>query len=231
MRTKTIILSAACGLLAAAAANADSVYSVNVVGYVNNSFPANTWKIIGNPLKTANNYLSEVFSSMTDADGGTTLYIWDASTSKYTSYIYYGVTDGWANLNTDADANSVVFAPGVGAWIIFVNAAKTVTYVGDVSQGTLSESILAGWNQVASIVPQASDIISLGLTNPTAGDYFYKYTTSTSKPWQSSIYIPDDGGWEDLTTGELGTPTLDVGEGAWYYALAPITWTRTFSVE
>jgi hypothetical protein len=232
MRTKTMILSASCGLLGALAAQADSVYSVNVVGYVNISFTANTYKLVTNPLNTTNNTLSSVFASLTDDDGGAVVYIWDNANAKYHSYMYLGVDSGWLNVENQANANADTFAPGQGAWVNFVNGAKQVTFVGDVAQGTLTEQIYTGWNTVGSIVPQQGDItVDLGLSNATDGDVIYRRTTRTTNPWDSWTYMADAGAWLNSDTGSFESVVLGVGEAVWYSAMAPSTWTRTFSVN
>jgi hypothetical protein len=226
MRTKTIILSAACGLLAAAAANADSVYSVNVVGYVNKSFTGGVYAMFNNPLNSTNT-LESLFPGLTDADDGSVIYAWNSSKQSYDHYEYISVAGGWLN-DQGQDANSAAFAPGKGAWVSWANT-KTVTYVGDVLTGSLTVSIPVGWSQIGSQVPLSGSLSSQGLT-PGFGDYIYKWAGSY---WNSWTYL---GSWvadpNNDAANATDEPLVDLGEGFWYNNNnSEITWTRTFTVS
>jgi len=99
-----MILSATCGLLGALAAQADSGYSVNVVGYVNKSVKAANNVLIANPLNSTNT-LASLFPGFTDADGGSEIYAWNTTTLKYDYYTYVAGF-GWMNGDTGDDASS-----------------------------------------------------------------------------------------------------------------------------
>ena len=148
MRTKTVLMSAFCGLISVAAVNAQSVYSVNAVGYVNTTFAANSFKMFTNPLNGSNT-LATLFPNLTDADQGCMIYQWVPASSGYATYVYLGLATGWLNNDTAADANSVTLTPGQGAWFYAVNNT-TVTFVGQVVQGSLSNPIAQGWTQIGN---------------------------------------------------------------------------------
>jgi hypothetical protein len=96
-----------------------------------------------------------------------------------------------------------------------------VTFVGEVKQGSLSTPLSAGFNLVASQVPQAGKIqtdLGLVLANNEA---VYKFDAQTQ---QYSIFIYDD---EWLPS----EPTLAVGEGVWVRKAAAGSWNRNFSVN
>jgi hypothetical protein len=223
MRTKTMILSATCGLLGALAAQADSVYSVNVVGYVNKSFKAANNVLIANPLNSTNT-LASLFPGFTDADGGSEIYAWNTTTLKYDYYTYVAGF-GWMNGDTGDDASAASLPPGKGFWFSSENDI-TNTFVGEVPQGNLSFSVVAGWSQIAAQVPQAGSLVTQGLTgNP--GDNIFKRGNGV---WINWTYI-DGTGWMNADTGDFEDPTADIGEAFWYQANAAFTWTRTFNVN
>jgi len=100
-----------------------------------------------------------------------------------------------------------------------VAAAATVTYVGEVPQGTLTIPLVAGFNLVGSKVPQAGKLTTdLGYT-PVDGDLVYTYAGTGYSIFQY------DGEWLP------SEPVLKVGEGIWIKKAAAGSWTRTFSVN
>jgi len=225
MRTKTILLSAACGLLAAAAANADSVYSVNVVGYVNKTFTGGKYAMFTNPLNNTNT-LGSLFPQLTDADSGCNIYSWNSTTHSYDYYTYLDAADGWYNGDTSVDANAVTLAPGRGAWF-FAENTTTSTFVGDVLTGSLSINIPVGWSQIGSQVPLSTDLVAQGLGGGD-GDYVYTWTGTA---WGSWTYV-EGAGWYNADTSNPENPVLGLGEGAWYWNNnAAYTWNRTFTIS
>jgi hypothetical protein len=205
MRTKTLLLAAALGAVGAATAKAQ-VYSVNAVGYVNTALKPG-FNLIANPLDAgADNVVSKLLAGLPEP----------AAVYTYTpgSGFSINVYDGeWANPNQ-------TLVPGQG-FFLRVAAASTVTFVGEVKQGSLSTPLSAGFNLVASQVPQAGKIqtdLGLVLANNEA---VYKFDAQTQ---QYSIFIYDD---EWLPS----EPTLAVGEGVWVRKAAAGSWNRNFSVN
>src|SRR5688572_23815862 len=128
MRTKTLLLTAAVLTAGLAASVAQSVYSVNAVGYVNKSLVAG-YTLISNPLNGTNNLLSTILPVVAD---GTFILKWNAASQTFSDPSQYYDGLGWL---PDATLN-----PGEGA---FINApaATTVTFVGEVPQGNLTNQI------------------------------------------------------------------------------------------
>jgi hypothetical protein len=111
-----------------------------------------------------------------------------------------------------------VIAPGTG-YFLRTAAAATVTYVGEVPQGTLTIPLVAGFNLVGSKVPQAGKLTTdLGYT-PSDGDLAYTFAAAGYTVYQY------DGEWLP------SEPSLKVGEGLWIRKVAAGSWTRTFSVN
>jgi hypothetical protein len=204
MRTKTLLLTAALGAAGVASAVAQ-VYSVNAVGYVNTAL-ATGFNLVSNPLNTGGNTVAEVHPT---APAATLLYTFSSATGF--SVLQYD--DEWL------PAGTTVIAPGTG-YFLKVAKAETVTYVGEVPQGTLTIPLVAGFNLVGSKVPQAGKLTTdLGYT-PVDGDLVYTYAGAAGY----SIF-QYDGEWLP------SEPVLKVGEGIWIKKAAAGSWTRTFSVN
>jgi len=205
MRTKTLLLAAAFSAVGAATAMAQ-VYSVNAVGYVNTALKPG-FNLIANPLDAgADNTVAKLFAGL---NGDAFLYTYAPGTG-FSVNQYDGE---WSNPNQ-------VLAPGQGFFLRVLNA-QTVTFVGEVKQGNLSTPLAAGYNLVASQVPQAGKIqtdLGLVLAN---NEQVLTFNADTQK---YTIYTYDD---EWLPS----EPTIAVGEGVWVRKGAAGSWTRTFSVN
>jgi len=204
MRTKTLLLTAALGAAGVASAVAQ-VYSVNAVGYVNTALSPG-YNLVANPLNTGGNTVAEVHPT---APAGTQLVTF-SPTGGYTAITW---DDEWL-----PNGNAVI-APGTGYWLR-VGAAATVTYVGEVPQGTLTTPLVAGLNLVGSQVPQAGGITTVLGYTPTNGDQVLTYNPASGY----STFTYDD---EWLPS----EPTLAVGQGVWIRNGAAVSWNRTFSVN
>lgn len=204
MRTK---LLAAAAILAAGVASSmaqSNVYSLNVVGYVNKPVPAN-YSLLANPLSATNNSLNTILAG---APNGTVVLRWNGSGFD-SSTLFFGAWTPNLTLN-----------PGEGFFINPGPTGFTNTFVGEVMQGALSNSIPAGYSLRASQVPQAADVTALDLTdNLGNGDVILKWTGSAY-----SSYTLFFGAWNP------SIPTLEVGESFFINAGAPSAWIRNFTV-
>jgi hypothetical protein len=184
----------------------DPVYSVNAVGYVNKTLVAG-FTMVSNPLNTGDNMLSEVIPT---AEIGTTVFTFDAATGNFASSTFLGA---WS-----AD---MPMPPGVGAFINST-AGETITFVGEVPQGSLSVALPAGLSLIGSPVPQAGVLdADLGLA-PEIGDTVFKWDTAT-QGYVSATYL---GAWSDEAVA-----TIDVAEGFFYSSTSGGSWDREFSVN
>lgn len=214
MRTKTVLLTAALGVVGAATVSAQ-VYSVNTVGYVNSELKPG-FNLIANPLdnKAANgNTVGNLFG--TALGDGATVY-------KFVSGAYE-VANGFTDLFGWEKADQTL-APGEGAFVFISGAAaKTVTFVGDVMQGTLVIDLKKGFNMVSSKVPQAGKLqADLGYV-PADGDTVYQHN-------RGAAYKVANGFTTLFGWGE-GDPDIAVGEALWISKEAAGTWTREFTVK
>lgn len=210
MRNKAFLLTAALGAFCADSAMAQ-VYSVNAVGYINVTAPKG-FSMIANQLDAGagNNTVGKLFAGVPD---GTTLY-------KYTGTGY--VINGYSEVLGDWDDPAMTLVPGEGAWINNpTQAAITITFVGEVKQGALVNSIPAGFAIRSSIVPQSGQLDTV-LGFPAAeGDTVYFYRNGS---YQISAYSDALGEWDT-------PPVPAVGESFWTKVSAAKDWNRQFSVN
>jgi hypothetical protein len=212
MRTKTLLLAAVLSA-AGAATSLAQVYSVNAVGYVNVNLDAGL-NLICNPLKnTAGNQLNNVLP-LTDPDVGTT--VWTYNGAAFVSSTYLGTTIGWTPNN--------IVAPGQGIFIS-INAAKTVTFVGEVPQ--LADSNLpltAGLSLISSPVPQALALDAMAFPAGVGDTVYFYRGAAGAKAYASSTFLGSPIGWTPAAVPA-------VGEGFWASLAAAATWTRNFNVN
>lgn len=225
MRTKTLLLSVALGAasIAAVMAQTTPVYSVNIVGYVNKQIPAG-YSLIANPLKVGTgataNTLVQVLPTAPD---GAVIYKWKNAANTFQDGITYFEGE-WSKVNaTDDD----VLAPGEGAFI-YVDSSSyptgaTLTFVGEVSTGALSQNIPLNYSIQSSQVPQSVDLSTIGFP-AMDGDVLYFWDSSKQTYNDAVTYFE---GWDK--------PAVPgIAEAFFVYKgpdSAAQTWSRTFNVN
>jgi hypothetical protein len=205
MRTKTILSVAAALAVGAFAAQAQSnVYSVNIVGYVNQVLPAGQLVAVANPLDNGTNDLNSVFGGVAKTS---VAQFWNGS--GFTPSQKGGT--GWSP-NTATPV-------GMG---LFISSAQDVTntYVGEVVVGpgeNVTNSLPVGLSLVGSPLPMAGTLNSpeLGLLGVAK--------TSTAQFWNGSGYTPSQKG------GTGWTPDLSIGvaEGFFISPVQAYDWVQT----
>lgn len=203
MRTKNLLLSAAAVVAGALSVQAQqNVYSVNVVGYVNQVFPAGQLVCIANPLSDGTNTLNTVLPNF---PAKSTAQFWTGS----------GFTPASKATTWSPD---VSIPPGVG---FFVNSksAYTNTYVGAVSVASgasTTNSLPAGvLVLVGSPVPYAGDLndTNLNLNLP---------AKSSAQFWNGAGYTPSS----KATTWSPALPVA-VGQGFFLNSKSAYNWVQT----
>jgi len=219
MRTKTLILTTAL-CAAGAATTMAQVYSVNAVGYVNKTLVPG-FQLVANPLDAGagNNTVAKLFAG---APAGTTVYKYTGTGFDVNDYDpdTYGA-QGWAD-----PAQTLV--PGEGAFVKLPAGANfTVTFVGEVAQGSLSNPLPKGFSIRSSQVPQSAALDTV-LKFPIAnGDFIYQYDTA-AKAYVTTDYDTDTYGPQGWATT---APSPAVGEAFWVKKIAAVNWVRDFSVN
>lgn len=213
MRTKTLLLTAALCAAGIATSKAQ-VYSVNAVGYVNTSLGAG-YNLISNPLDnkaTDGNKVKSLFASL---PAGAQIFVFNGTKYDLAS------VDEFTGEVTGAAAETVI-APGNGVFVR-VDAAATITFVGEVPAGTLHNAVPAGFSIKASQVPQAGKVTTDLKFPQAAGDQIFVFSTATGK---YTLFSVDDfsGDW-------VTEPTLDVGQAVFVRTDTAKDWTRTFDIS
>ncbi|HQE90990.1 MAG TPA: hypothetical protein PLI04_12605 [Verrucomicrobiota bacterium] len=209
MKALVCAAALAAGLATAVAQN---VYSLNVVGYYNIPVAAGQKLMIANQLNTTNNTLGALIPDGPEAAnfykyaGGFTVYAFDDLDMEWKP-------DGNATLN-----------PGEGGFYVSPTAT-TLTFVGEVLQGNLQNTLPIGQKVIrSSMVPQAGLITTdLGLPAE-AADNLYLYSGGYT------VYAFDDLDME----WKPNEPTIGVGQAFFYVKAAgnvSSTWTRNFTVH
>ncbi len=226
MRTKTLLLSGVVAALSGASLMAQ-VYSLNAVGYINVTV-APGFSIIADQLYATNQQTAQFVSPLLDsqlidgAHNGVELFKYN-SVNGYSILIATGT--GWSG-----PAASTTLNPGEAIFIYSPFTTNfTLTFVGQVPQGSLSSTLNQNFNLASSVVPQSGALdTALGLV-ATPGDEVFFYDPVNGY----SIYIATStaGQWQ-APSGFPSNPTPAVGQGFFYYTSSAtgISWTRTFSV-
>jgi len=214
MRTKALLCAAALAAGAISAMAQSNVYSLNVVGYINQTWPSGKFQMIANQLNTTNNTIGSLITSPPDA---TTLLKWNGTSFDIATFaIFLG---GW-------DHPTYTLNPGEGA---FINAAAayTNTYVGEVLQGTHTNAFPAGYSIRASQIPLAGTLTQLQLpaTQFADGDAVLQWNVTKQT---YDIYTLLGGLW---LGGPLTEPTLAIGESMFLFPAKAGVWTQTFTVQ
>jgi hypothetical protein len=252
MRTKTILLSALLGAIGSVSVMAQTnVYSLNAVGYVNVSVPPGfsilTCPLITSPDNTMNTLMNNGAGGPYGAGAfnGCTVYLWSPAINNYLTDNGEAIgsnaktqtpnTNGWVNNATN------VLAPGVGAW--FDNATTntfTLTFVGTVPTGSITNLLTPGFTLVGSAVPTSGDLISNSLstlTNYNVGDQIYTWSPAITNyiVYASSTNTKQSGYGDGGHWSSFGDPTLtNVSEGFWYEnnsGSTTVQWVENYSVS
>lgn len=223
MRTKALLLAAAVFAVAAGTAKAQ-VYSANAVGYVNLTLQPG-FSLIANPLDNTNNGINVLFAGFPST---TRIYRFNADQT------YTVATKVGANFNTN-----MVMDPGQGFFINIPGATPvTVTFVGEVPQGNLSNPLIPGAYQIrSSQVPQA---LNLGRPNTPVGTQTLQFPANIGDvvfqfngTYTTASFVNVAGGRWSGAAGAEG-PIINVGSSFFLFKAAagsPNAWTRTFSVN
>jgi len=220
MRTKTLLLIAAVGAASAATSMAQ-VYSVNAVGYVNTTIPKGQFSMVTNPLKAATNTVNALFQPVPP---GFQVFVYTPGKG-----FDVGTFDDLEGAFLPASVGNAVINPGHGVFVKNPTTADvTVTFVGEVPQGTLTTALVPGLQIVGSQVPQAGTASDLGLPHTTAGgltpgDQVYQYQGA------AGYYVSTFDDLEDNYLPPL--KSLAVGEAIFVKLAKANNWTRTFSVN
>jgi len=175
MRTKTLLVAAAALAVSVATSMAQTTYSQNVVGYINQTIPANGYAIVGNTLingsdagQTNNDINAVLGTGMAsqpvdppESHNNTVLYYYNGG---YSTWYYFNAADAatWGATSagpgffneTTGDKLVANLTPGTAVFLFNHSGAPiTNTITGSVLQGTnVLASIVSGYQLVS--IPQ-----------------------------------------------------------------------------
>ena len=195
------------------------VYSVNMVGYINQSIPAGFSAIANQLNNSPDNRVTTLFATPAE---GTRIYKFNPATGGFQ---FLQFVDGqWEGGDT-----TITLSPGEGAFI-FAPTAFTHTFVGEVALSS-TVNLPAGFSMVSSALPQSlplSGAPPAGLGFPVAeGDRIYQYNPATGG-FIFNQFV--DGAWEGSGGGNPPTPAIGESFYAFNAGTAAKGWTRNFTV-
>jgi hypothetical protein len=222
MRTKTLLLTAAlCAVGVVTSLAQAPVYSVNAVGYVNVTLKAG-YNLIANPLNGTNNLISTVIPT---APEGSTAIRWNGGTQQFAPADTF-LAGSWYDGSFNPSAT--VLNPGEGFFIQNSSGADAaLTFVGEVPQGNLTNSIGANYGFYSSIVPQSASLTALGFTG-VEGMTYQAWNVTAQQYANAFTYLA--GAWYDPAFNPVD-PAPAVAEGFLISSPSAVKWGRTFSVN
>jgi hypothetical protein len=204
MRTKLLLLSAAALVAGVASSMAQSnVYSVNVVGYVNQTLPAGALTAVANPLSDGTNTLDSVFGGL--FPNKSTAQIWTGSGFSLSSR-----SGSWVP--------NFAIPPGVGVFVT-AKTAYTNTYVG---------SVLANVGGSVTNVLPGGVLIFVGSQIPYAGTLNTSNLNLTSLPAKSQAQLWNGAGYDLSSLSGTWSPDrpVNVAQGFFLNSKAPTNWVQ-----
>jgi hypothetical protein len=224
-----------------------NVYSLNVVGYVNLSFTsgqlaASSAQLDADGTGTNNTILSQLGTNLAK---NTVVYVYNPGnnggnggydTLQFTSLVHNGPLLWTLN---GANASTYPLNPGEGFFVLPANTT-TVTLVGNVLQGSLTNQYVLAQNKLTSLsskVPVAGGLSSVLGYVATKNDVVYLYNpadNSGSGGYDTYQFVPlvHNGPAVWTLNGAAAEPTLNIGQS---FFLAPAaatpSWVQTFTVQ
>jgi hypothetical protein len=192
---------------------AQTVYSVNIVGYINKTLPTGV-SLIANQLNhTPNNGVATVIGI---PNGAVRVSKFNPAAGNFQSADYDVDNAAWN------DPNNITLNPGQGAYVDNVTGAPLpLTFVGEV-QLTSSINVHVGLDIYSSVLPQAGTLNDIQFPVPTGNirllkfvnGGFVQYIFDTDQGWNPEVpsVAIADAFWVDNTSG------------------AAMTWARSFPV-
>ena len=214
------------------------VFSVNAVGYVNVPVKPG-FEMIANPLNgSPNNDLNNILPLPPEQDG-TIIYRFVPGTGAGTGFgnpIQFIDGFGWSSDTGTDPANWHVLAPGEGVFIA-PTVAGTLTFVGEVPQGNLVNSVPVNFSIRSSQVPQEANLGNAATDGTlkfpaTDGDQLYIYDNVVKHDYLEPYLYIDGFGWSSANVGnDPKGPVIKPGTSFWVFKADSQNWARTFSVN
>jgi hypothetical protein len=200
---------------------AQNVYSLNVVGYVNKTFPAGQFVMVGNPLSNGANDLATIIPNPPDS---TLVNRWNATIQDLdpTQPTYFAATHTWVP--------NPVIPPGEGFFVI-AGADFTNTFVGNVLQGSVANPvpIVGGGAFVAVANPVP---VGGALSNVLSG--YVATDSDLVNTWNVGLQDLDPGQETYFISTHSWIPPGNIPVGDGFFLIrsgGATTWTQNFTVQ
>jgi hypothetical protein len=257
MRTKTLLFAAAALAAGVTASKAQTVYSQNVVGYINQTITNNTLALLANQLDTGSNTINNVYTGAGLASSQTILLEWNGA--GYNQYLYYnssdalnngGTSPGWYDLSGNPFGQTNYIQPEYGYFLKNTRTGAgsiTVPTVGQVVQGTnvysFPKNSLAAYSlpePLAGLPLDNTNINFPALSSQTIYETWNGAGFNQYLYYNSSDAINNGGtapGWYDLNGNDVdGKASVWPGAGQAFFikntsTTKGITWTNVFQVQ
>ncbi len=212
MKRKVLLVGAALAV-AAATASAETIYSSNVVGYVNLDLVPG-WNMIANPLDAGVNTLNALMAGV--PDGSQAAKFQNGAWTEVSSF-----DELFGTWSVDYTIN-----PGEGLFVL-VDSPCTITFVGEVKAGNHSVALPAGWSMVGSPIPVAGTLAGVGLVSPAVsdGDQLFAWSSAAQRYLEGNMFDELFGDWSDPEA------EIQVGQAFLLNKSDDTTWTRTFEIK
>jgi hypothetical protein len=231
MRTKTLLLVAGAALvLSLTPSQAQSVYSANVVGYIQLNL-TNGFNLIANQLDVdgtgLNNTVVTVFG--TNLPANSAVLAWVPSSGSF-SFANWTLSKGVLKWSGATNAANQALNPG-GAVFVSIPASApattTITLVGNVIQGTNVVPMVTGFNMAGAIPPLSGSIDTNLNYIPSHNDQVLVWSPAT----QSYVfynYTLSKGVWK----WSPGSPQISLAQGVFINTTNTTpAWTNKFVVS
>ena len=225
MRTKTLLLAAVALAAGLATSTAQSVYSQNVVGYVSVNL-TNGFNFVANQLDSdgtgTNNTLFTCFGT-NNLPNGTKA--WVFVNGGWSSASYVASSGKW--LGAATNAINAALNPGGGIMVQITTAYPTnatVTFVGNVLQGAITNAVMAGYQVIITPFPISGVIDTNFGYIPSKGDKVYTWNSeiqnynATVANYTGTKWLPSD-------------PIIAVGQPIFLSAASNNVWGLNFVVQ
>jgi hypothetical protein len=192
--------------------SAQTVYSVNALGYVDVNLGAGS-NFVANPLAATDNTVSNLFRGLPD---GSTLQIWEWLTQSFGPTNRFSAATGW----TDPAARFVQPQGG----LLWLPLPKQLNYVGEVYQQRMTNQYYQAGAWVLGAMPnfvRCGDFTQCPPNNPPFGTEFYKWTGSFFAHYVFVFPSPESpSGWY-TPFGDPANPRLEHGEAGLFFVPDP----------
>jgi hypothetical protein len=239
MRTKSLFAAAAIVAAGALSVQAQNVYSLNVVGYVNLTLKPG-YNLITPQFKDASGstQINVILTNAPALADGSTFFSWDEALQTFTPAANWIGTppDGPAWYNADYSALVTDTAPRGKSYFIFNSGAgdATVTLVGEVPQGPNAGTVPNNYGFLGDFVPTSQEIATNGFPIADGSTVqVWDAVAQTYSPALNGIGTPPDGpAWYNADFSAQVAFAPLVGQGFLHFTTTgSAPWNRNFTVQ